>query len=472
MSTAAFEESVSSIVKDNQIDGRIAISKITWTLRIAAVGVVLALALWIIISCLSTDNRSNGINYLVLFGGILLIHTAIVLVFAWTLYKNPAAARRECYGNYKVAVIVPIYNQEKMIEKVIEAIYQSSYKKIEVIAVNDGSTDGTSDVLDHLKHRYSDLVVAHKKNSGKRRTVAAGFRLASAEIIVLLDSDSVIHPIAIEEFVKAFESDEKIGAVVGNARVLNGQNNLLTKCQDAWYDYSFNVSKACESHFSNVTCCSGCLAGYRRQAIELFIDAWSESDIQDSDDAILTSILLAGNKSWLARTTLKNAVGFDDSEDRILTIQSLQRWKTLYVASSLVYTEVPETAGKYIRQQIRWKKGYLRSTAFASTFMWRRNSIMSYMFYLEFLMTAMLPFVVVFNVIYQPLVNSNYISTATFTTGLVLLGLVQGLDYKARVRNNSTWKYQPLMVLITTFINIWLVVPALITMKKNEWGTR
>lgn len=86
-------------------------------------------------------------------------------------------------------------------------------------------------------------------------------------------------------------------------------------------------------------------------------------------------------------------------------------------------------------------------------------------------MTFMLPFIVVFNVIYQPIMHSDYLSAATFTAGLVLLGLVHGLDYKARVRNN-TWKYKPLMVLITTFINIWLVVPALVTMKKNVWGTR
>lgn len=244
MCTATLEQSVSSVDTGNRIDGRIALSRTTWTLRIATVGVVIGLVLWNIVAGLAIDGRSNGkVDYLALLGGILLIHTAIILICAWTLYRNPANGRRECHGIYKVAVIVPIYNQEKMIDKVIEAIYQSTYKRIEVIAVDDGSTDGTRDVLDKLRHGYSELVVVHKKNSGKRKAVATGFRLTKADIIVLLDSDSIIHSQAIEEFVKSFEADAKIGAVVGNARVLNGQNNFLTKCQDAWYDYSFNVAK-------------------------------------------------------------------------------------------------------------------------------------------------------------------------------------------------------------------------------------
>jgi hyaluronan synthase len=432
--------------------------------------------LWNMVASLTMDDLSHSREamkaYLGLLGGIVLIHTTTVLMCAWTMYTNPAGSKSKSYGIYKVAVIIPIYNQKTMIEKVVGAIYKSTYKKIEVIAVNDGSTDGTRGVLDRLKTRYSGLVVLHKKNSGKRRTVASGFRLTKADVIILVDSDSIIHPKAIEEFVKAFEADERIGAVVGDARVLNGRNNFLTKCQDAWYDYSFNVYKACESNFSTVTCCSGCLAGYRREAIELFIDAWSESGIEHSDDVILTNILPARNNSWLARTTLKNAASFDDSEDRILTTQSLQRWKTTYVATALVYTEVPETVKTYFRQQIRWKKGYIRSNLFASTFMWRRNAIMSFIFYVDFLMTFAVPFIVIFNVIYQPLMHSDYLSAVTFTSGLLLLGLVHGLDQRSRVGKYSTWKYKPLTVMMTTFINIWLIVPAIITMNKNVWGTR
>lgn len=478
MTTVAFTGHTSLDVDRQAADYVTGASRRSWILRIATLGVVVGLALWNVFASIEPAYLATGeydyisINYLKLFGGIVLIHTAVVLVCAWTLYRNPAA-RGVVSGLYKVAVIIPIYNQENMIEKVIEAVLSSTYGKIEVVAVNDGSTDGTWRVLEDLKNKHESLTVLHKRNAGKRRALASGFRHTKADIVVLMDSDSIVHPMAIEELVKAFESDSKIGAVVGNARVLNSTKNLLTKCQDVWYDYSFNVYKACESCFSNVTCCSGCLAAYRREAIEGFIDAWAEWRSHDSDDSILTNILLAGSDSWFAKTTLKNAAQFDDSEDRILTAQSLQRWKSVYVASALVFTDVPETIGKYFRQQLRWKKGYIRSNAFASTFMWRRNSLMSFVFYLDYLMSFLLPLIVVFNVVYQPLAHADYLSSLTFTSGLALMGLVHGLDYRARVaKNNNTWKYKPLMIMVTMFVNIWLLVPAIVTIKKNVWGTR
>jgi hypothetical protein len=93
-------------------------------------------------------------------------------------------------------------------------------------------------------------------------------------------------------------------------------------------------------------------------------------------------------------------------------------------------------------------------------------------FYLDFLMTFAVPFIVIFNVIYQPLMHSDYLSAITFTSGLILLGLVHGLDHRGRLGKYSTWKYKPLTVMMTTFINIWLIVQAIITMNKNVWGTR
>ena len=77
--------------------------------------------------------------------------------------------------------------------------------------------------------------------------------------MVLIDSDSVIDKHAIEEFVKAFDQNDQIGAITGHVKLWNSGKNFLTKCQDAWYDYEFNIYKTCESHFGAVTCCCGCL---------------------------------------------------------------------------------------------------------------------------------------------------------------------------------------------------------------------
>lgn len=107
----------------------------------------------------------------------------------------------------------------------------------------------------------------------KQRTLA---NFSKGKYIVFIDSDSIIEKDAIHEFVKAFEADPLIGGAVGHVKVLNAGTNFLTKCQDAWYDFSFNIMRTCESRLGNVTCLAGCLAAYRREAIESFIPYWAE----------------------------------------------------------------------------------------------------------------------------------------------------------------------------------------------------
>jgi hyaluronan synthase len=364
-----------------------------------------------------------------------------------------------------------------MIEIVIDAIFRSTYQNIEVIAVNDGSKDGTKDILDKLSNKYHNLKVIHKKNEGKRKAVAAGFIASKGKYIILIDSDSVVDANAIMEFMKTFNSSPLIGAVVGQAKVWNANKNALTKCQDAWYDYAFNIYKICESTFGTVTCCSGCLAGYRKEAIVDFIPYWAESKIQYSDDRALTSYAIGDptfkrSFSPLSKRLAESAARYDDSEDRLLTVQSLIEWKAVYVASALVYTDVPEKFKGYLKQQQRWKKGYIRSNFFASSFFWRKNPLMSLIFYTDFMTTFTLPLIIFTVLVYEPLVLHEYLSPVMYLSGLMLVGLSQGLDYKFRDGTSRNWKYKPLMNLMSTFILSWLLFPSLWTLRKNEWLTR
>ncbi len=155
-----------------------------------------------------------------------------------------------------------------MIEIVIAAIFRSTYRNIEVVAVNDGSTDGTKEILDRLAEKNPSLKVIHKENEGKRKAVAVGFHNSKGKYLIMIDSDSVVDKNAILEIMRTFKANPNIGGVVGQAKVWNADKNILTKCQDVWYDYSFNIRKCAESYFGTVMCLSGCLAGYRREAIE------------------------------------------------------------------------------------------------------------------------------------------------------------------------------------------------------------
>ena len=108
--------------------------------------------------------------------------------------------------------------------------------------------------------------------------MASGFVQSQGQYIILIDSDSIIENNAIAEFVKVFDSDSSIGSAAGHAKVWNSDKNFLTKCQDSWYDYEYNIFKTYESYFGTVTCCSGCLAGYRREAIENVLSNWINDD--------------------------------------------------------------------------------------------------------------------------------------------------------------------------------------------------
>ncbi len=449
-------------------DGRIVVEKKGWVLRI-----ITLVAMVLVASYNIYQGYVLG-DMLVIYATLVLIHSILILSVGWFFYRNPA---REEAGDELASVIIPVYNQKGMIETVVSAILGSTYKNIELIAVNDGSKDGTKEILDGLARRYPALKVIHKKNEGKRKAVASGFNVCRGKYVILIDSDSVIDENAIKELMRAFRSNPEIGAVVGQAKVWNANKNVLTKCQDAWYDYAFNIYKICESTFGSVTCCSGCLAGYRKEAIAGFIPYWAESKIQYSDDRALTSFAI-GSKKYklefmpLAKKLAEMTSKYDDAEDRALTVQSLVEWKAVYVASAIVYTDAPENLKGYFRQQQRWKKGYIRSNFFASVFFWKKNPLMSLIFYTDFMATFTLPLIIVIVLFYEPFILGELMTPALFLSGLLLVGAAQGLDYRFRDKNASNWKYKPLMNLMSIFVLSWLLFPSLWTLRKNAWLTR
>jgi len=164
---------------------------------------------------------------------------------------------------------------------------------------------------------------------------------------------------------------------------------------------------------------------------------------------------------------------YDDSEDRALTANSLIKWKSVYVASAIVYSDSPENIKRFLNQQTRWKKGYLRTNFFLSTFFWRgRNPLISLMYYSDLLSTFTQPFINLMVLFYEPFILHNIWIPIAYLIGAALSGLIQGLDIKFRDPNSKHWKYKPLMNLFNVFVLSWLLFYALFTFKKNSWMTR
>jgi len=449
--------------------GRIKVSKGAWVFRVLVILALLVFMTYMI------QRGWEAQDPFLLAGIIFPIHAVNALVIGWIFFKSPATGK---LGDDLVTVIIPVYNQHGMIETVVDAIFRSTYKNLEVVAINDGSKDGTTDALNKLAAKYPKLKVIHKKNEGKRKAIASAFYNSKGTFLVFIDSDSVVDANAIAELVRAFKGDPKVGAVVGLAKVWNSHKNTLTKFQDVWYDNSFNIRKAAESYFGSVLCCSGCLSAYRRETIASYVPYWTKAKVPLADDREMTTYVIAPKKGkQLMTPTTKNMMkwmsNFDDAEDRSLTGQALMQWKAVYVPSAVVYTEVPDAMKIFLKQQKRWKRGTLRVNFFVSGFFWRRNPVMSLLiFYMEFMYMFISPLLVVTSFIYEPLVLNNYWAPMIILAGMILTGIAQGVDYKFRDPGSKYWHYKPLETLMFAFVHCWLIFPAIWSLRKNDWGTR
>ena len=257
-----------------------------------------------------------------------------------------------------VAFIIPCKNEERDITNTIVKCFQVDYpvEKMEVIVVNDGSTDGTMDVLKSLKKIYPNLrVFDWPENQGKRWAMAVGFRVSRSEIVIQLDSDSYVDANTFRNLIEPFQNTG-VAAVCANGIPQNADQNILTKMQTAYYFMSFQVLKAAESTFDTVFCCSGCCSAYRKSSVMPVL------------------------YSWLKERFLGKPVTWGD--DRALTSWLLKRGeKTVYTRSARAYTVVPSTWRQLLKQQLRWKKSWIINAFFTSRFIWKKRPFMAFFYY-------------------------------------------------------------------------------------------
>ena len=462
-------------------NNRIFVGRKGWSLR---AGILMGYV--ILIYFYMNEGLQTG-NSFIFYSFIVPVSSFLVFFCGWLFYKNPISKKFEC--NELVSIVIPVYNQEPMIEKVVEVVYESTYKNIEVVVVNDGSNDGTAEVLKKIERskKYPSLKIIHKPNGGKRKAVAAGFYASKGNFLIFIDSDTIVDSKAVEELMKAFVKNPDAGGLVGNVKPINVQKNFLTKCQDCWYDFSFNILRTCESFFGTVTCLAGVLAAYRREALENFIPYWETSPKNRfGTDREMTSYVYApqsdkkrlqsvfGKKFWvpLSQKMMESAAKYDDAEDRSLTAQALPTWKSMYVASALAYTEVPETVRQFSKQQIRWKKGYLRANFFVSSFFWKKHPVMALIFYIHLMATLTTPLVNVLTFVYVPIFLGNWLWMLTILITTMIVGFAEGLDYKQRDPLARFWWYKPFSTMLLSNFASWLIIPAIIDFHRNAWRTR
>jgi hyaluronan synthase len=344
-----------------------------------------------------------------------------------------------------VTAIVACKNEGASIRRTLECLFRSEYPadRLEVVAVDDGSTDDTLAEMQLAAAQHPALkVISFGRNRGKRHAMAEGARVAQGEVLVYVDSDSFLRPDAITRLASAF-SDAGVAAVCGHADVQNARTNALTRMQEVRYYVAFRVVKAAESLFSAVTCCSGCLAAYRRSCVMEVLD------------------------HWLGQRFLGVPATFGD--DRSLTRLMLLRHRVIYHSEAICTTIVPDRWSVFFRQQLRWKKSWIRENLLLAVFFWKRHPAMVVSFYMSVLFPLVSPGIAL-HALGLPLVGIGHFSFV-YVYGVVLMSSLYALVYLARHRS-ALWVYGILFSLFYMFALAWQTYYALLTVRRNHWGTR
>lgn len=268
---------------------------------------------------------------LVLFLVILLVRYFMILFFAY-LYVNEYTFLEENHFAPFVSIIVPVYNEGKVLAKSIASLLNLNYKNYEIIIVNDGSTDNTADIAEQFvgfkqgKYNQIKISLINKENGGKSTALNAGIKYAEAEFILCMDGDSQLSPDSLRTAVRHFK-DKNIGAVAGNVKVLN-RRRFLTDLQALEYIEGLNMARSAQSFIRAVNIIPGPIGMFRKNAI-----------------------IQAG---WYSSDTF--------AEDADLTLKILAKgWKIYYEPRAISYTEAPSSIQQLLKQRYRWTRGIIQS---------------------------------------------------------------------------------------------------------------
>ncbi len=233
-----------------------------------------------------------------------------------------------------VSVIVPAFNEEKVIGKTLKSLLKSNYPNFEILVVDDGSTDGTSRVVREKFAGESKVQLFTLANCGKADALNFGLKKAHGEIIIGLDADTLFTPTTICELAKQF-ADKTVGAVAGNAKVGN-RLNMITKWQALEYITSQNLDRRAFAGLNAITVVPGAVGAWRREALE-------------------------------------QAEGFESNtlaEDQDLTLRVRQLgYRIAYAERAVAYTEAPDTFKSLAKQRFRWSFGTLQC-------MWKHRRVL------------------------------------------------------------------------------------------------
>lgn len=284
------------------------------------------------------NSRLNGVtfniidwigNLLVFFfavgiilGILRLLFIGTVAVIQWTKCRFGSRCEYAAGFSKKVSIVVPAYNEEKVIVATMNSLLATDYSDFDIIVVDDGSQDATYSLLLENFSSAKQVKIFSKPNEGKADALNYGIERTDAEIIVTLDADTLFTPETVSKLARHF-TDPKVGAVAGNAKVGN-RINLLTRWQALEYITSQNLDRRAFDLMNSITVVPGAVGAWKREVIR---EAGGFSSLTLAEDTDLTFAII------------KNG------------------YKVHYEDEALAFTEAPDTVRNFVKQRFRWMYG-------------------------------------------------------------------------------------------------------------------
>lgn len=244
--------------------------------------------------------------------------------FQWERRWSPHDVPPELPGTPSISIVVPCFNEEDQVEETILAALGQNYENIEVVAVNDGSSDGTAAILDALAEQHPKLRVIHfADNQGKAVALRTGTLAARSEYLVCIDGDALLDRNAATHLVKPMLDRPWVGAVTGNPRICN-RSSLLGHIQVGEFSSIIGLIKRTQRVYGQIFTVSGVVTSFRRHALDR-VGYWSLDMITEDVDI-----------SWKLQ--------FD-------------HWSIFYEPRAMCWTLMPETLAGLWKQRLRWAQG-------------------------------------------------------------------------------------------------------------------
>ena len=359
--------------------------------------------------------------------GIVLGLARLIFVgsLAFAQWLRSRRRARSHYGSAFapfVSVIVPAYNEALVISNSIKSLLGSNYETFEIIVVDDGSQDNTSNVVSQEFAGDERVRLFTVANSGKADALNTGLRYAHGEIIIALDADTLFSPQTIGALASRFV-DPEIGAVAGNAKVGN-RTNIITRWQALEYITSQNMDRRAFASLNCITVVPGAVGAWRRDLLE--------------------------QAGGFASDTLA------EDQDLTLRIRRLG-YKIGYEETAVAWTEAPDRIDTLARQRFRWAYGTLQC-------MWKHRDTLFRSRY------GALGFIAIPNVWLFQIVFSLISPVMDFMLLYVLIST--GLDRLQQPTGYSSTNLQQVLFYYALFLAIdWISAGfAFLLERRERWG--